>query len=476
MQIYFAGIESPAHLKVLRSCGVERVAVSVHNLSRHVNSFDGWATKDRLAGLDWLCYADSPTAPPGPALELLSTADVQAEFACGPVSWIQGTWLENSDIGFLPIWDGRDQSVLRTYTEDYEGVMLPDSVCDNQTVVRTAKMGMPPMGQLAALTGRSKGINQFDLVVSSAWIAVQKHGETQVWAGNRLVRLNSEDKHHKRARYADSIEALGVDVSAVLADDPTETVRCAIRSWIEYEKHLNLVGGSSSQVATQAPLVANGTMTTTNTAVSPPVVVASQVAQTRHLPVASGPLQTLPIMGTTTIEKVTKDAEGKESTESHDTIEANAASARKCLTCRLAAACPGYNPGADCSYGIPVVIRTKDQRQAVMRALMEIQTQRIMFQSFSEQVLGETDPLVGREIDRLFKMIETAKAIEENVPKFRLEMSGSGDQAAASGVISRLFGSEAGTNARALERPMLADEVIEDAEMVDEEPQESPSN
>ena len=54
---------------------------------------------------------------------------------------------------------------------------------------------------------------RFDIVVSSAWWAVQKHGETQVWVGNRLVRLNAEDKHLKRQRYADSIEALGCDVS-----------------------------------------------------------------------------------------------------------------------------------------------------------------------------------------------------------------------------------------------------------------------
>jgi hypothetical protein len=35
------------------------------------------------------------------------------------------------------------------------------------------------------------------------------------------------------------------------------------------------------------------------------------------------------------------------------------------------------------------------------------------------------------------------------------------------GVISRLFGEQAGVNARALDRPMLVDEIIEDAEMVD---------
>ena len=99
-------------------------------------------------------------------------------------------------------------------------MVLPDSVVDNGIAVRTAKAALPTMGTLGGLTGRSKGVDRFDMLVSSSWWAVQKHGETQVWTGNRLVRLNADDKHLKRRRYAEAIEALGCDVGAVLADDP----------------------------------------------------------------------------------------------------------------------------------------------------------------------------------------------------------------------------------------------------------------
>ena len=98
------------------------------------------------------------------------------------------------------------------------------------------------MGTLGGLTGRSKGIETLRYARIERWWAVQKHGETQVWVGNRLVRLNAEDKHLKRQRYADAIEALGCDVSAVLADDPTETVRCAVLSWMALERHVNSLG------------------------------------------------------------------------------------------------------------------------------------------------------------------------------------------------------------------------------------------
>jgi hypothetical protein len=37
------------------------------------------------------------------------------------------------------------------------------------------------------------------------------------------------------------------------------------------------------------------------------------------------------------------------------------------------------------------------------------------------------------------------------------------------GMISRLFGSEAGNNARTLDVPILSDTLIEDADMVDAE-------
>jgi hypothetical protein len=461
VQIFFAGVESPTHLNLLKACGVERVAVSINNLSRHTKAYADWANKHRLGGLDWICYADSPTCPVEPALQLLGGADVQCEWIAGPEKWATDTWLKDSDHGFLPIWDGHDASVLRTYAEDYEGVVLPDSVVDNSTAVRTARAALPSMGTLAGLTGRTKGVERFDVLISSAWWAVQKHGETQVWTGNRLVRLNSEDKHLKRQRYADAIAALGCDVSAVLADDPTETVRCAVLSWMKLEQHVNSLG--------KHPVVTNHPSQQAPASVTPLRGVASPVAPSRQQAPTRVGLGHLPILATETITSTTTDDDGNEVTEQHDTIAVTGNSSRQCSTCQLSAACPAFMPGSSCSYQIPVVIRTKDQRQAVMRALMEIQTQRILMGTFSEQVLGTHDNQVGKEMDRLMSMIEKAKAIEENVPKFHLRVDGAGDGAAASmGVISRLFGEQAGVNARLLDRPMLTDELIEEAEMIDE--------
>ena len=165
----------------------------------------------------------------------------------------------------------------------------------------------------------------------------------------------------------------------------------------------------------------------------------------------------------------TEDEEGNTLTETHTSIEVNADSARQCSTCILSAACPSFNPGAKCAYNIPIVIKTKYQRQALLRALVEIQGQRILFGAFSEQALGTPDPSVGKEIDRLFTMVEKWKAIEENRTGVHVSIDANGDAAAAGmGMISRLFGEQAGINARTLDRPMIVDEVIEEVEMNDE--------
>lgn len=460
MQIYFAGAESQAHLDTLRSCGVERVAVSVNNLARHTRDYAQWAQK-RFSGLDWLIYADSPSTPVAPLLELLSGATGEPEAVIGPLDWATETWLNDSDILFLPIWDGHDAASLRHFVEIYDGTVLPDSVVDNQLAVRQARAAMGRMSTLGGLTGRSKGIDRFDLLVSSAWWAVQKHGETQVWAGNRLVRLNADDKHLKRSRYAEQIEALGCDVSAVLTDDPTETARLAIKSWQALESYLSV--GHALDVVAASPLVTSGAPA------SVPVAAPSSHGVTSGpSPLRQKASAVIPLLDLDTIVVKGLDADGNETDVEHSSITSTQGSVRQCSTCALGPACPSYQPGSACSYNIPVVIRTKDQRQAVLRTLVEIQTQRILMGTFAEQVQGQPDQQVGKEMDRLFSMVERWKSIEEQSTKISIGVTATGPDADGSmGMISRLFGSEAGQNARMLDVPVLSDQVIQDADMVD---------
>ena len=304
MQLYFAGAEVSSHLSILKECGVERVAVNTHNLVRATNNSDNlgkWASNRRLSGFEWVLYADSPQSEAGPALEVLQGAEVQPEIVTGPITWYEGTWLSNSDLLFLPVWDAVDPTMLRDYTENYDGVTLPDSVVDNPVAVRQARASINKLGQLAAITGRSKGIERFDTLISSSWWNVQKYGETQIWAANRLIRLNADDKRIKREKYAPSIEALGVDVDKVLADDTAELLKLAVFSWLALEQHL-VRGLSTLPVAAHPSIVDNRDQSTPQNVVPIMPGVARPSPQPRH--------HLLPVMGTQ--EALHTDAEGND--------------------------------------------------------------------------------------------------------------------------------------------------------------------
>jgi len=452
MKLYFAGAESPSHLEVLRACGVERVAVNITTLTRRRSAkkpLTDWATKDRLGDMEWVLFADSPVTPWHPALEVLDGAEVPPEMVVGPYSWAEETRIGDMDLWFTPTWDGVDQTVLRSHVEAFEGVFLPDVVVDNQRAVTAAwaSVQQPPVGFLGAITGRSRGLNRFDGVVSSAWWSVEKYGETQVWATNRMVRLSAEDKLAKRRKYAQAIEALGVNVDAVLADDPTETAKLAIRSWQMLEgttkgrQEQSVVDAAPDPVRALPAPRSNG--------------VATQPSNGRHV--------TLPVIGFDTTSVTTKNDAGEDVEETTSTLMIPEEPVRKCDSCFLAATCPGYKPQHSCAYSIPVAIRSKDQLQDVLRAMVEMQTQRVLLARFGEEVTGSPEPEVGKELDRLFDMVARWKDIEDNRDTLKLSV----EARAQSGVLSRLFGAQVGQASRSLSSPVPSTEVMHDVIDVD---------
>ena len=199
MQIYFAGAEVTSHLAI--APGMWCRACSGQHLqpvrSRSPSSTDG-PPEDAWTGLEWVLYADSPHAARWPGAGSAARRRGAARDRHRPDRpGTRATWLANTDLLFLPIWDATDPTMLRDYTENYDGVTLPDAVVDNPVAVRQAGPRSTSSASLRRITGRSKGIERFDTLVSSAWWDVQKYGETQVWAANRLVRLNADDKRHQ---------------------------------------------------------------------------------------------------------------------------------------------------------------------------------------------------------------------------------------------------------------------------------------
>lgn len=398
--------------------------------------------------MEWILYADSPLTPWFPALELLTDAEVQPEMLIGPASWWDETNIRNTDVWFVPTWDGADPKLLRSFSEAFEGLFLPDSVVDNNRAVSDAQAALrqPPMGFLGAITGRSRGLNRFDGVISSAWWSAAKYGETQVWAANRMNRLSAEDKLSKRKKYQTAVEALGVDFDALLADDPIAVAQLAIRSWQKMEESISSRHPQSE--------VDKRPETDSAKAVSSGVAVAKTTPTGRH-----GVLPTMGFEVTTTKRmEVGEGGVEREVTESATTLAIPAETVRKCDSCYLASHCPSFQPGNPCAYSIPVTIRTKDQLHDVLRAVLEIQGQRVLLMRFAEEVRGEPEPDVGKEMDRLFALTHRLTEIEDTRDTFKMSV----EAKAGAGTLSRLFGSKVGQNARRLDVPVSSTEVMQD--------------
>lgn len=175
----------------------------------------------------------------------------------------------------------------------------------------------------------------------------------------------------------------------------------------------------------------------------------------------------LPVMAVNRSSVVVQDANGHDVTETSETLSVNPVSMRQCNTCSLQIGCPQFQPHAPCSYQIPITIRNKAELNGVLRALVEIQTQRILQGRFGEEVNGSADALVGVEMDRLFLMVKRWREIEDNRDSLKITVDSKGDAQASMGVLSRLFGEKAGANAMRLEDPIDAEEVV--GRMTDDE-------
>lgn len=137
---------------------------------------------------------------------------------------------------------------------------------------------------------------------------------------------------------------------------------------------------------------------------------------------------------------------------------------RQCDTCFLKDKCPGFQAGANCVYNIPVQIRTKDQMRGLYDALIEIQSQRVLFMKMAEDMEGGyADPNLTTEIKLLQNLID--KRHEMDQEGFSLQITAK--SAGSAGVLSRLFGREAGERARELPTAVASSDVM--ADIVDAE-------
>ena len=434
--IYLAGAENPSHQQILASCGANRVAVNVTSLLRRRTLT--WELDLPYPDWEWVAYCDGPATSDDLHL-ILDRASKPPVSVVGPLAWSE--W-DN----YLPLWNGEEEIPK----ERENGFVITDRVFKDKALLRRALAARSVGMTLGAITGSTDpSISKFDLVVSGSWWSSMKFGETQVWDGKKMHRYNADRKAEVRTRHRDHIEHLGIDVDQVLLQDPDETARLAIVSWQYFSESMS--GGTLLSFSKKSE-VASYEENDMDITGFDPNALDMHPSKGRHRMV-------LPVVGLSSITSTEKLGDGTEVIEEQAIVRTVSESIRSCDNCFLATAgCPGFQPGASCAYSIPVEIRSKDQLQSVMQAMVEMQTQRVLQARFAEEITGqELSTEVGREMDRLFTSVEKMRDIMDNRDTVRMTVEAKG----RSGVLSRLFGDRVGTNAKMLQQPVDSNDVID---------------
>ena len=149
------------------------------------------------------------------------------------------------------------------------------------------------------------------------------------------------------------------------------------------------------------------------------------------------------------------DAEDGSTTISElNVITSGTSTLRNCNTCFVAANCPAFAPDTECAFSLPVEIKTQDQLKALLQTMIEMQSSRIGFARYAEELNGGyADVTVSREMDRLFKMVESLKKLEQNNEFIKVSVERQG----AGGVLSALFGERAVEKLAIEQEPPISD-------------------
>lgn len=389
-----------------------------------------------------------------------------------------GDWLDEK---YIPMWnDEHDVERLAYLCQKYGRAAISDRAINAKTLPRIKQLQQRWNAKLYGVTSKIDTIEsvEWEAVLISSWTSVVRYGETQIWDGHGLRRYPAQKKDSARKKHRADIVRMGIDYDAVLQDDVGELAKLAVKSWLAWEQNTYGNGAyhpsegddenefdtpEKGQIATIPP----ETVTSPN-AVSGSSALATEAPLTRH----EGEHFLLPVIG---VERVIANGtftadngeEMVDTTESElDVITHEGSGIRNCDSCYLASRCPAFKEHVECAYRIPVRIHTKQQLQAVLTAMLEMQTSRVLFARFAEELEGQgMDPAVSAEMDRLFRLVKDFKDIEDTRDMVRVQVEARG----SSGVLSRIFGTKAADKANELSAPIEAedlDKFIIDADIV----------
>lgn len=485
MRIFFGGAESPAHRKSLEQGGVSNVALSFWGLRPRLGKKRPFVIANRFPE-EWTVMLDSggnsanraeaPMVDPEEyvaqyhafvehnldRLEIVTEFDYLRLGLDAIEAHRRDFWEYVKPERFCAVWHPEHgPRSLEDLCERYDRVAIPDSAFKDvrglasrlSTLVH--RHGVKLHGA-SVVDPAVLSTARFDTVMTTSWVSPSRFGETQVWDGTQLKRYPASMKSQARKRHRGHIRSAGFDHEAIENDDKDEVSRFTLWSWLQMENAMSSrrITRRKSEHAPddkqvtglledEDPQIAEGGgeavddlfPATRNFGSAAPEPTKRPEEERRTLPVVS---------------MVVPDE--REQAE----VRSNARSLRKCDNCFVSSNCPAFKPGFECSFDLPVRIETKDQLRAVLTSVIEMQTHRVAFMRYAEEMEGGyADPNLSQEVDRLFKLTEQMKNIEDNSEYMKVAIETRG----SAGVLSRIFGDRVGETAAALRNPLESDIV-----------------
>lgn len=352
-------------------------------------------------------------------------------------------WSEVPPAKFQPVWQAQQGSEgLRKLVDTYLDIAIQgeDIESNTQLSALSRQFVLNNGTRFHALnTAKPDNLRQVPIVSAStlSWMAPMLHGETIVWDGTRLVRYNKKMKDQARTRYRHIYEKAGISYDLIMEDDEQEVCKLAVWSYEQFELRFNMSNHNDPLLSDNSDW--NDGETSGET---PPAISDNRGSGMRKLE-ARRPdeIVPLPVLGYTSKTVVEKDEDGNDIIKDVTVVSSQSATIRNCDTCFVASNCPAFKPQSMCQFNLPIEIKTKDQLKGLIEAMVEIQSQRVAFARFTEELNGGyPDPNVSQEMDRLFKMFKTVKELDDSSSFIKMTVEAKNGSA---GVLSSIFGDRA---------------------------------
>lgn len=474
LRLYLNGGEVAAHAKLLKAEDWTNIGVSFWHLYPRLPKKVPWTVAERLPGASVLLDSGGSAADNkgltqrelreyAEALQdFIETnadaLDLIVEFDCLSLGrqWIeeQRQFYEGHGQKFVPVWHPEyGYPELDRLASQYARIAIPEDALDDLSLPMRINMLTAQHSTEFHALGNAKPDTlrqiRFTTADSGSWLSPTRYGETIIWDGQRLHRYPARMKEQARKRQSSTVTRAGFNADLIAADDNEEITRLALWSLRRMAESIRPVlvadNTGDSALATVVDLPTRDADNTTLAVRRPPL---ARDAEDRAV---------LPVIGMEAIATREIDGDGAQVLGERLIPRLNTASLRQCDTCFVNATCPAFQAAHSCAFELPVEIKSKDQLVAVLNAVIEMQTQRVMFGRFAEELAGGyPDANLSVEVDRLFRLVTMMKRLEENHAFVRMSVEAS----AGAGALSRIFGAGAGQKLRELPGTIDTDTVI----------------